>query len=132
VLAAYTATLATKAPGTVDVYTRILRQFTAWLAARPGSSGIFQPDQLTVTALDTYLKEREASGVSINHRTRIKTVVGNFARYLIDRTYAVGVFGLRQSGTLSPLVCAFSALRAEKAQTDDREVPCGPPRKSCK
>jgi hypothetical protein len=28
-LAAYTATLETKAPGTVDVYTRILRQFTA-------------------------------------------------------------------------------------------------------
>jgi site-specific recombinase XerD len=42
-----------------------------------------QPDQLTVTAPDTYLKEREASGVSISHRTRIKTVVGNFARYLI-------------------------------------------------
>jgi len=71
-LAAYTATLETKAPSTVDVYTRILRQFTVWLAARPGSSGVFQPDQLTVTALDTYLKEREASGVSISHRTRIK------------------------------------------------------------
>jgi len=36
-LAAYTATLETKAPSTVDVYTRILRQFTAWLAERPGS-----------------------------------------------------------------------------------------------
>jgi site-specific recombinase XerD len=83
-LAAYTATLETKAPSTVDVYTRILRQFTAWLAERPGSSGTFQPDQLTVTALDTYLKEREARGVSISHRTRIKTVVGGFARYLIE------------------------------------------------
>jgi site-specific recombinase XerC len=83
-LAAYTATLETKAPSTVDVYTRILRQFTIWLATRPGSSGVFQPDQLTVTALDTYLKEREASGVSISHRTRIKTVVGSFARYLIE------------------------------------------------
>jgi hypothetical protein len=78
-LAAYTATLETKAPGTVDVYTRILRQFTVWLATRPGSSGAFQPDQLTVTALDTYLKEREARGMSISHRTRIKTVVGSFA-----------------------------------------------------
>jgi site-specific recombinase XerD len=83
-LAAYTATLETKAPGTVDVYTRILRQFTVWLATRPGSSGAFQPDQLTVTALDTYLKEREARGMSISHRTRIKTVVGSFARYLIE------------------------------------------------
>jgi site-specific recombinase XerD len=83
-LAAYTATLETKAPGTVDVYTHILRQFTAWFAERPGSSGTFQPDQLTVTALDTYLKEREARGVSISHRTRIKTVVGSFARYLIE------------------------------------------------
>ena len=88
-LAAYTATLETKAPGTVDVYTRILRQFTAWLAERPGSSGAFQPDQLTVTALDTYLKEREACGVSISHRTRIKTVVGSFARYLIEEHGAV-------------------------------------------
>jgi hypothetical protein len=32
-------------------------------------------------------------------------------------------FCLRQSGTLSPLVCAFSARSAEKAQTDDCEVP---------
>src|SRR5262245_2748446 len=83
-LAAYTAMLETKAPGTVDVYTRILRQFIVWLAERPGSSGAFQPEQLTVTALDTYLKEREARGVSISHRTRIKTVVGSFARYLIE------------------------------------------------
>lgn len=83
-LAAYTTTLTTKAPGTIDVYTRILRQFIAWLAERPGSTGAFQPDQLTVTALDTYLKELDASGVSISHRTRIKTVVGGFARYLIE------------------------------------------------
>jgi len=34
VLAASTATLATKAPGTVDVSTRILRHFSAWLAAQ--------------------------------------------------------------------------------------------------
>jgi site-specific recombinase XerD len=83
-LAAYTTTLTMKAPGTIDVYTRILHQFIAWLAERPGSTGAFQPDQLTVTALDTYLKELGAGGVSISHRTRVKTVVGGFARYLIE------------------------------------------------
>lgn len=52
----YEATLATKAPATVDVYSHILRQFTAWLTERPGSAATFHSGQLTVTALDTYLK----------------------------------------------------------------------------
>ena len=52
---AFLATLQTKAPSTLDAYGRILRQLTTWIAQRPGSAGHFQPDQLTVTALDTYL-----------------------------------------------------------------------------
>src|SRR5215216_1899753 len=36
---------------------------------------------------------------------------------LIDRTYAVGCFCLRQSGTLLLLVFGFSALGAEKPNT---------------
>jgi len=51
----YEATLTTKAASTIDAYSRILRQFTAWLAERPGSIATLQPEQLTVTALDTYL-----------------------------------------------------------------------------
>lgn len=80
----YETTLPTKAPSTVDVYSRILRQFTAWLSERPGNSELFQPEQLTVTALDTYLKELAAQGSSISHRTRIKTVIGGFAQYLVE------------------------------------------------
>ena len=80
----YEATLATKASTTVDVYSRILRQFMTWLAERPGSTMTFQPEQLTVTALDTYLKELAAQGSSISHRSRVKTVVGSFAHYLIE------------------------------------------------
>lgn len=81
---AYHATLTTKAPTTIDAYTRILRQFLAWLAERPGQTAAFSPDQLTVTALDTYLKALAAQGISISHRTRVKTVVGGFAQYLAD------------------------------------------------
>ena len=80
----YTATLATKAPATVDAYARILRQFITWLAERPGSVDTFHPAQVTATALDTYLKALGSQGISISHRTRVKTVVGSFAQYLID------------------------------------------------
>lgn len=80
----YEATLTTKAASTIDVYSRILRQFTAWLADRPGNSSSFQPEQLTITALDTYLKTLGTQGISISHRTRVKTVVGGFAQYLIE------------------------------------------------
>ena len=80
----YAATLATKAPATVDAYTRILRQFIAWLAERPGSADTLLPAQITVTALDTYLKTLASQGISISHRTRVKTVVGSFSQYLID------------------------------------------------
>jgi site-specific recombinase XerC len=81
---AYLATLQTKAPGTLDAYGRVLRQLTTWIAQRPGDAGRFQPDQLTVTALDTYLKDLAAQGTSVSHQTRIKTVVSGFARWLIE------------------------------------------------
>jgi site-specific recombinase XerC len=83
-LVAYLATLETKAAGTRDVYARILRQVLAWVAARPGVADGFQPDLLTATALDTYLHELEANGISVSHRARVKTVVGGFARWLIE------------------------------------------------
>src|SRR5262249_46419028 len=83
-LGLYTTTLQTKAIGTRDAYGRILRQFTAWLAHCPGTDGTFQPVQLTATALDTYLKYLEAKGISLSHRARVKTVVGGFARWLIE------------------------------------------------
>jgi len=50
----YLLSLGGKATGTVDAYGRILRQLTAWIAARPGSDG-FQPEHFTPTAMETYL-----------------------------------------------------------------------------
>lgn len=81
---AYVASLATKAPGTIDVYRRILQQLASWLAERPGSAGSFQPAKLTTTALDTYLADLAYRGISISHRARVKTVVSGFARWLIE------------------------------------------------
>lgn len=83
-VAAYMVTLRSKAPGTIDAYERILRQLAAWLAERPGSGGRFQAEQLTATALSIYLDDLAARGLSVGHRARVKTVVGGFARWLIE------------------------------------------------
>src|SRR6202521_2067730 len=40
---------------TIDAYLRILRQFTEWVAGRPGYAKHFQPDQLTMTIVEGYL-----------------------------------------------------------------------------
>jgi len=47
---------------TIDAYTRILRQFTAWVAKRPGHSKHFQPDQLTATVVEGYLSLLKEQG----------------------------------------------------------------------
>jgi len=81
----YLLSLGGKAAGTVDAYGRILRQLTAWIAARPGigSSG-FQPEHFTRTALETYLADLAAEGYSVSHRMRVKAVASGFARWLIE------------------------------------------------
>ncbi len=80
----YLLSLSGKAAGTVDAYGRILRQVTAWIAARPGSSGHgFQPEHFTRTALETYLADLGTNGYSVSHRMRVKAVAGGFARWLI-------------------------------------------------
>ncbi len=79
----YLLSLSGKAAGTVDAYGRILRQLTAWIAARPGSGG-FQPEQFTRTALETYLADLAIGGYSVSHRLRVKAVAGGFARWLIE------------------------------------------------
>jgi len=40
---------------TIDAYLRILRQFTQWVAKRPGHAKHFQPQQLTATVVEGYL-----------------------------------------------------------------------------
>jgi site-specific recombinase XerD len=80
----YAQEIGGKAPGTIDVYQRILRDLTAWLAERPGNQAGFQPEQLTQTALAMYLEQLKADGYSRSHRARVKAVVSGFARWLIE------------------------------------------------
>src|SRR5690242_13474218 len=80
----YAQEIAGKAPGTADVYQRILRDLTAWLAERPGNRTGFDPEQLTQTALAMYLEQLKVDGYSRSHRARVKAVVSGFARWLIE------------------------------------------------
>lgn len=77
----YVQEIGGKAPGTVDVYQRILRDLTIWLAERPGNQAGFLPEQLTQTALAMYLEQLKADGYSRSHRARVKVVVSGFARW---------------------------------------------------
>ena len=74
---------------TVDAYTRILRQFTAWVATRPGHHRHFQPDQLTATVAEGYLSLLKGQGYSVSHCTRVKSVIKHFCQWLIDEKEAL-------------------------------------------
>ena len=113
----YLRTLDHKAAGTIDAYTRILRQFTAWLAHRPGSTPDFQLAQLTATALDTYLHELASRGISISHRTRVKSVVGGFAQWLIEERSL-----LQRNPARSVVVPAQPLLAPRQLSPDQRYV----------
>jgi site-specific recombinase XerD len=80
----YLAALSGKSASTVEVYERILRSLAGWVAERPGGAEGFRPELLTRTALETYLKELEARGYSVSHRSRAKSVASGFARWLIE------------------------------------------------
>ncbi len=80
----YLATLEGRSAATVDAYGRILRSLAGWVAERLGGSEGFRPELLTRTALQTYLKELELRGYSVSHRSRVKSVAGGFAGWLIE------------------------------------------------
>src|SRR2546421_12917190 len=58
------ARLLQKDEATVDAYLRILRQFTAWVIARPGHGKQFRPEQLTRTVVEVYLSTLQEQGYS--------------------------------------------------------------------
>jgi site-specific recombinase XerD len=74
---------------TIDAYLRILRQFTQWVAGRPGHAKHFQPDQLTMTVVEGYLSQLKEQGYSVSHRTRVKSVIKHFCQWLIDEKEAL-------------------------------------------
>lgn len=78
------ARLAQKDAATIDAYLRILRQFTQWIAERPGHGRHFEPTQLTTTAVEMYLSSLKEQGYSMSHRTRVKSVINQFCQWLIE------------------------------------------------
>jgi site-specific recombinase XerD len=77
--------LSGKAETTVDAYQRELRHFLNWISQRAGNSGPFDAQQqLTKTALQSYLTHLQSEGHSVSHCARVKSAVGGFARWLID------------------------------------------------
>ncbi|MDQ1393345.1 MAG: hypothetical protein QOF30_2322, partial [Acidimicrobiaceae bacterium] len=110
----YASTLAGRAEGTRDAYRRELVRLTSWVARRPGAEGSFRPDQLTRTALETYLAELEASGYSLSSRARAKAVASGFARWLIEDQ------GLLRRNPARGLVLPPQALLAPRRLSADQ------------
>ena len=52
--------LALRNANTVEAYQRVLQDFAAWLATKPGSRGQFLPQAMTKTALKAYFDEKKA------------------------------------------------------------------------
>lgn len=80
----YAFFLAKKAEGTIEAYLRTVRQVMIWIAGRPGNGGCFQPQHFTKTAVEMYLASLEREGFSLHHRTRVKSALSTFARWLIE------------------------------------------------
>lgn len=116
-LSEYARSLSGKTEGTLEAYIRILRQFTGWVADRPGSDGAFRPEQLTRTAVETYLAHLETEGYSVSHRARVKSAVSGFARWLIDEK---GL--LRRNPTRGVDIPAQPLLAPRQLSTDQRYV----------
>jgi len=113
----FVQTLAGKARSTAEVYLRILRHLTAWIAARPGTGGHFGPEHFTRTALETYLAYLEGEGYSVSHRARVKSAASSFARWLIEEQ---GL--LRRNPTRGVEIPAQQLLAPRRLSPDQRYV----------
>jgi len=96
---------------------RVLSLVAAWLAERPGSEGSFRPEQLTRTAVETYLAHLDSEGYSVSHRARVKSAVSGFARWLIGEK---GV--LRRNPTRGIDIPAQPLLAPRQLSPDQRYV----------
>jgi site-specific recombinase XerD len=102
---------------TIDAYLRILRQFTQWVAKRPGYAKRFQPDQLTMTVVEGYLSRLKEQGYSVSHRTRVKSVIKHFCQWLIDEKEA-----LKRNPTSGIEIKAQQQLAPRVLEPDQRLV----------
>lgn len=121
-LDAYEAVLSSKAAGTTDTYLRALRQFIRWLADRPGSGGNdrrsdVRVEQVTKTAVETYLAHLDAAGYSLSTRARAKSALSGFAQWLIEEQQL-----LRRNPTRGADLPAQPLLAPRQLSPDQRYV----------
>jgi site-specific recombinase XerD len=103
-----------KSSGTIEVYLRIIRQFTNWLATKVGNDNSFQPQHLTKTAFETYLKYLENQGYSLAHRVLVKSATSSFAHFLIEEK------GLLHRNPTRGVTVGVQALLAPRELTSDQ------------
>jgi site-specific recombinase XerD len=111
------AILMPKDAATIDAYLRILRQFTRWIAERPGHGKHFVPAQLTTTVVQVYLSSLEDQGYSVSHRNRVKSVIHGFCQWLIEEKGA-----LNRNPTRGIEIPAVSTLAPRELSPDQRLV----------
>jgi len=80
----FTVSLAAKSTATIDAYRRAVRQALEWLREHPGHEEGFHPDQLTRTAVESYLTDLARRGASVSHQARVKVALSAFATFLIE------------------------------------------------
>lgn len=122
-LGEYEQFLSGKAEGTTDAYLRTVRHLIAWVVLLPGNAGQFQPPQLTRTAVEQYLKHLEQEGLSLNHQTRVKSTISNFAQFLVEEK------GLLQRNPtrgidLPPRRCPLRDISQESSEHSSLKLPC--------
>jgi site-specific recombinase XerD len=83
-LTEYEAFLSGKTHSTIDAYMRAIKQLLLWIVERPGGGSEFHPEQLTKTAMETYIAYLDTLGYSVAHRARVKSAVSGFASWLIE------------------------------------------------
>jgi site-specific recombinase XerD len=80
----FTTSLGAKSATTIDAYRRAVRQTLVWLREHPGHEEGFHPEQLTRTAVESYLTGLARRGASVSHQARVKAALSAFATFLID------------------------------------------------
>ena len=75
----YLRSLTGRADSTVETYRRELGQLLHWISQRPGNSRRFRADQLTATALETYLVL--LGGRTPQHQSPGASEIGGLLKY---------------------------------------------------
>lgn len=114
-ISGYAEWISDKSERTIDAYLRIIRQFLSWIIKMPGGKEGFKPDLFTRTAVDTYFK-KEINQLSISHKLRVKTVLNDFAEWLIDQDL------IKKNPTREINIPAIASLAPRELSPDQRYI----------